>query len=214
MSSPPSRPRRRRSVAAIAAIALALGAATLVAGCSSESATLTDVTLPSTTKAPAKAPGDPTGAAGKTTATTADPAGGGPAPKADVPDQGAPASPSPAAQAKRTPEQKAASCDALHDFQWAMLFIDVAVTGGKLRDKLDSELDRTGQAFVAADQNWQPQIELITADLHQRLAAHMAAIADLPKGENRASDQAPNSPEVARARSELNFWRSVCPPVS
>jgi hypothetical protein len=42
----------------------------------------------------------------------------------------------------------------------------------------------------------------------------MAAIAGLPKGENKSSDQAPDGPEVARARAELNLFRSVCPPVA
>ena len=95
-----------------------------------------------------------------------------------------------------------------------MLFIDIAVTGGKLRDKLESELNRTAQAFTAVDKNWTQQIETIRVDLLQRLETHLAAIADLPKGENKASEQPPNSPEVARARAELNFFRSVCPPVS
>jgi hypothetical protein len=119
-----------------------------------------------------------------------------------------------AVAAKRTPEEMDASCRALHDYQWAMLFIDIAITGGKLRDKLESELNRTAQAFSAVDKNWTQQIETIRVDLLQRLDAHMQSIAGLAKGENKPSDQPANSPEVARARAELNFFRSVCPPVA
>lgn len=201
---PYQRPRSRT----LGILAVVVAAASFTAGCASESATLTNVTLPPTTKAGAGSPNLPT--------TTADPAGGGPAPKANVPAGEVPViTPTPkAVAAKRTPEEMDASCNALHDFQWAMLFIDIAVTGGKLRDKLATELDRTAQAFTAVDQNWTAQIETIRVDLQQRLADHMAAIEGLPAGENKASDQPPNSAEVTRARNELNLFRSVCPPVA
>jgi len=202
-------PRSRARLLGVAALVVA---SSFAVGCSSESATLTNVTLPPTTvKASAQGAG-----ASPNFPTTADPAGGGPAPKQNVPaSEIPPNTPTPkAVAAKRTPEEMAASCAALHDYQWAMLFIDIAVTGGKLRDKLESELNRTAQAFTAVDKNWTQQIETIRVDLLQRLETHLAAIADLPKGENKASEQPPNSPEVARARAELNFFRSVCPPVA
>lgn len=202
-------PRPRSRVLGLIAVVVV---SSFAAGCASESATLTNVTLPPTTvKASAAGAG-----ASPNFPTTVDPAGGGPAPKENVPAGEVPViTPTPkAVSAKRTPEEMDASCNALHDYQWAMLFIDIALTGGKLRDKLASELDRTAQAFAAVDKNWAAQIETIRVDLQQRLAAHMTAINGLPKGENKASEQPPNSPEVARARAELNLFRSVCPPVS
>lgn len=209
MSLPSSLLSRSRALGLVAVVV----ASSFAVGCSSESATLTNVTLPPTTiKATAKGAGP----SANFPTTIVDPTDGGPAPAGNVPAGEVPViTPTPkAVAAKRTPEEMASSCAALHDFQWAMLFIDIAVTGGKLRDKLDTELDRTAQAFGAVDKNWTQQIETIRADLQQRLQAHRTAIAGLPKGENKTSDQPVNSPEVARARAELNLFRSVCPPVS
>ena len=189
MPQPPTSYLRSRS---LGVIAFALAASFLAAGCSSESATLTSVTLPSTSTVKPTAKG--AGPSPNFPTTTGDPAAGGPAPKANVPTTKGPVALTPtpkAVAAKRTPAEMTSSCNALHDFQWAMLFIDIAVTGGKVRDKLDGELDRTGQAFASVDKNWSEQIQIITTDLKKRLSVHMTSIAGLPKGQNKASDQAP-----------------------